>query len=219
MNLESLKKEQIELSSKVSIKDSFNEMRTIAGCDQLVKGDDIYSCVVVCDFENLSVIEKSYANRKVNFPYIPGFLAYRETPVIIDAFSKLEKKPDLLLVDGNGILHPRRFGIACYLGITLNIPTIGIAKKLLIGRVENERIFVSEELRGIKLEAKIGSNPIYVSPGHKISVQKSFEIAKNCIRPPHKLPEPLHLAHKFVNRAKNKEKIVGKNMKTFMNSL
>lgn len=205
MDLEKLKKEQIEFSGKVIIKDSFKEINTIAGCDQLVIGDVIYSCVVVCDYENMSIIEKTFASRKVEFPYMPGFLAYREAPVIIDAFSKLKKKPNLMLVDGNGILHPRRFGIASYLGIALNISTIGVAKKLLIGRVENDRIFVADELRGCKLEAKKGANPIYISPGHNVSVQSSLEIVKKCMRLPHKMPEPLHLAHKFVNRIKKKD--------------
>jgi|SRR3989338_6240545 len=206
MDLERLKKEQIEFSSKVIIKDSFKEIKTIAGCDQIVLENEIHSCVVVCDFENMSIIEKTFANRKVEFPYIPGFLAYRGAPVIIDAFSKLKKKPDLLLVDGNGILHPRRFGIASYLGIALNIPSIGVAKKLLIGRVEKERILVADELRGVKFEAKKGANPVYVSPGHNISVQSSLEIVRKCMRLPHKMPEPLHLAHKFANRVKKKNK-------------
>jgi len=204
MDLEKLNKEQISLAGKVSLKDSFEELSSIAGCDQLVIGNEIYSCVVVCEYKTMAVIEKSYASRKVEFPYVPGFLAYREAPVIIDAFSKLKKKPDLMLVDGNGILHPRKFGIASHLGVVLNIVTIGVAKKLLIGRVEEDKIFVSGELRGMKLETKTAANPIYISPGNKISVQKAFEIAKSCLRPPHKLPEPIHLAHKFVNRIKKK---------------
>src|SRR3989338_5962422 len=195
MDLEKLNKEQISLAGKVSLKDSFEELSSIAGCDQLVIGNEIYSCVVVCEYKTMAVIEKSYASRKVEFPYVPGFLAYREAPVIIDAFSKLKKKPDLMLVDGNGILHPRKFGIASHLCVVLNIVTIGVAKKLLIG---------SGELRGMKLENKTAANPIYISPGNKISVQKAFEIAKSCLRPPHKLPEPIHLAHKFVNRIKKK---------------
>ena len=208
MDLEKLNKEQISLAGKVSLKDSFEELSSIAGCDQLVIGNEIYSCVVVCEYETMEVIEKSHASRKVEFPYIPGFLAYREAPVIIDAFSKLKNKPNLMFVDGNGILHPRRYGIASHLGVVLNIVTIGVAKKLLIGRVEEDKIFVSEELRGMKLETKTAANPIYVSPGHNISVKKAFEITKHCIRPPHKLPEPIHLAHKFVNRIKKKEKRV-----------
>jgi len=206
MDLEKLNKEQISLAGKVSLKDSFDELSSIAGCDQVVIGNEIYSCVVVCGYGTMEVIEKSYASRKVEFPYIPGFLAYREAPVIIDAFSKLKKKPDLMFVDGDGILHPRRYGIASHLGLVLNIATIGIAKKLLIGRVEEDKIFVSDELRGMKLETKTAANPIYLSPGHNISVQKAFEITKHCIRPPHKLPEPIHLAHKFVNRIKKKTK-------------
>ena len=204
MDLEKLKKEQIELSSKVSIIGTHKEIKTIGGCDQLVIGDEIYSCVVLCDADNFSVLEKTFAIRKVDFPYVPGFLAYREAPVIIDAFSKLKNKPDLMMIDGNGILHPRRFGIASHLGVTLNIATIGVAKKLLIGRVEKDKVFVGEELRAMRLETKKGANPIYISPGHMISVLRSYEIAKNSIKPPHKLPEPLHLAHKYVSRIKEK---------------
>ena len=136
------KVEDLEAAAKSLIK-------TIGGCDQLVIGDEIYSCVVLCDADNFSVLEKTFAIRKVDFPYVPGFLAYREAPVIIDAFSKLKNKPDLMMIDGNGILHPRRFGIASHLGVTLNIATIGVAKKLLIGRVEKDKVFVGEELRAI----------------------------------------------------------------------
>ena len=206
MDLDQLKKEQLELSSKVVIKDQFNELKTIAGCNQLVLNNEIHSCVVVCNYEDMSIIEKSFATREVEFPYIPDFLAYRAAPVIIDAFTKLKKKPDILLAEGNGILHPRRFGIVSHLGVALNIPTVGIANKLMIGRVEKDKIFVADELRGIKLETRIGSNPIYVNPGHKISVLKCIEVVKHCLRPPHKLPEPMHLAHKFINRIKKHAK-------------
>lgn len=198
LRLEKFKNEQLKLAGEVILRDSFSKINYLAGCDQAFLEDDVISAVVVLD-KSLKVIETKYARLKPEIPYVPGYLFYREGPAIIDAFNKLETKPDILMVGGNGILHPRRIGIASHLGIVLNIPTIGVAKKLMCGDVEKGKVYMDKEVRGIELKTKEHSNPIYISPGHNITLGRSIEIVKDTLKFPHKMPEPLHFAHKAAN--------------------
>ncbi len=197
LNTLKLKEEQLKLAKEVVLKDSFSKVNLIGGCDQAFIKDDVISGVVVCD-KDMNIVEEKYAVVKSQIPYAPGFLFYREGPAIIEAFNKIGKKPDVLLVDGNGILHPRRMGMASHLGVVLDVPTIGVAKNLMMGDVKEGKVYVEKEVRGIKLTTREYARALYVSPGHNISIGKCIEIVKGCLRPPHKLPEPLHLAHKYV---------------------
>ncbi|RMF54753.1 endonuclease V [Candidatus Woesearchaeota archaeon] len=206
MDLKKLKKEQLELSKKVLIKDEIKKISTIAGCDQAFFDHKIVSAIVVMDYESMKPIESKYAILDVAMPYIPGFLSYREAPAIVEAFSRLSKKPDVLLVDGNGILHPRRIGIASHIGLLLDVPTIGIAKKLLIGDVEDDNVIVDKEIRAKVLSTKKGSKPIYVSPGHKVSMRTSIQIVKHALNETFKLPLPLHEAHKLANKIRKRKR-------------
>jgi deoxyribonuclease V len=199
VDISKLKEEQLKLAREVVLKDSFSKANLIGGCDQAFIGDDVVSAIVVCD-KDMKVVEKKYAVVKSTIPYIPGFLFYREGPAMVEAFNKIERKPDVLLVDGNGILHPRRFGMASQLGVLIDIPTIGIAKNLMMGEVREGKVYVDREIRGFELLTREYAKPLYVSPGHKISLGKSIEVVKSCLRHPHKLPEPLHLAHRYVKR-------------------
>ena len=122
---------------------------------------------------------------------------YKDGPAVIEAYNKLEQKPDVLIVEANGILHPRRIGMASHVGILLDVPTVGVTKRLMLGEVRGQTIYVEKEARGYEFITREYANPIYISPGHKISLKTSMEIIKNCVRQPHKLPEPLHLAHKY----------------------
>jgi deoxyribonuclease V len=201
INVGKFKEEQLKLSQEVILKDSFSKVNLTAGCDQTFINDDVVSGVVVCD-KDMEIVEKKYAVVKSKVPYVSGFLFYREGPAIIEAFNKIEKKPDVLLVDGNGILHPRRIGMASQLGVVLNMPTIGVTKNLMCGNVKEGKVYVDKEIRGIELITREFARPIYVSPGHNISLGKSLEVVKSCLRPPHKLPEPLHLAHRYVNKVR-----------------
>ena len=106
----------------------------------------------------------------------------------------------MLLVDGHGIAHPRKIGLASHVGLLLDIPTIGIAKCLLCGKIEEDKIVLGEKNIGFKFIGKEQASPLFVSPGHKVSMKTSLEVVKNCMRMPHKLPEPLHLAHKNANK-------------------
>jgi len=202
MNNQKLKLEQAKLAEKVLTNDSFDEINYIAGCDQAYTTDNkIVSVVVVLD-KSMKVVDSANAVVECRMPYIPGYLFYREAPAIIEAFNKLRQKPDIMMVDGNGILHPRRIGMASQLGIVLDIPTIGIAKTVMIGRSADGRIEVDKEIRAIEVRTREHAKPLYVSPGHRISLKTAVEFVQKSIIQPHKLPEPLHLAHRFANRKK-----------------
>ena len=209
VDLHKLKEEQLKLAKKVITKDSFEKIETIAGCDQAFIRNQVISGIVVLD-PGLKIIEKKYAVVESPIPYIPEFLSYREAPAIVKAYELLENKPDLLMVDAHGILHPRRIGMASHVGILLDIPTIGIAKGLLTGTVEGDKVTINQEIRGIKIESREHAKPLFVSPGHKISLKTAVEIVKKCIKYPHKLPEPLHIAHRYVNKVKENLEQKGK---------
>ncbi|MBW2967731.1 endonuclease V [Candidatus Woesearchaeota archaeon] len=202
MNIRELKKEQLRLAKKVKVKDDFDDINYVGGCDQAYLDGKVISAVVVMDYKTLKIVEKKYAVADAPMQYIPGFLSYRESPAVMEAVSKLEQKPDLLFVDGNGILHPRRIGMASHLGILLDMPTIGVAKKLLMGDVEGESIVFESETRASLLRTKEHAKPIYVSPGHRVSLKTALEISRKCLVEKHKLPEPLHEAHKYSNKVR-----------------
>lgn len=194
-----LKKEQLTLQKKIILKDSIKKIKTIAGCDQSFVKNKIISAIVVLNYKNLEIIEKKNTISKVSFPYIPGYLSYRELPAIIKTYKKLKIKPDVLLCDFNGILHPRGLGAASHLGVLLNICTIGVAKNLLCGTIKNKFVFVNDEKKGYALKNK-NYKVIYISPGNKITLKTSIKIVKYCIK--NKLPEPIKLAHYYANTLK-----------------
>ncbi len=201
VNIVELKREQIELAKKIVTADKFEKAETIAGVDQASYENDIISAIVVCDAKNMKVLEEKYAIDKAPIPYIPGYLSYREMPIAIKAFHRIETKPDITIFDGNGILHPRRIGIASHFGLLTDRAVIGVAKKLLCGNLQDGKVEMDKEIRAIELKTRDVSNPIYVSPGHKISLQTAVKIIKDTIKG-HKLPEPLYLAHKYANKVK-----------------
>jgi deoxyribonuclease V len=205
---ESLIAAQKLVSEKVILTDDFGKLRLIAGADQAFIDERIISCIVVLDYVSFEVTEYVYSIQAVTYPYIPTFLSFREGPAIVSAFEKLKERPDILLVDGAGINHPRSAGIATHIGVSLNVPTIGITKKILCGSGE-EPLNVGEatkliyEGRGVGwlLKSQKRSRPIVVAPGHRISLKSSLSIVKACIRG-HKLPEPIRLAHNYVGEFK-----------------
>ncbi len=207
IDFEALKKEQLKLAGKVSITDSVKNIKTVAGADQAYTEGKVISAIVVCDYKSMKLIENKNAVVEAKIPYKSGFLFYKDGPAIIEAFSSLENKPDVLIVEANGILHPRRIGMASHVGILLDTATIGVTKALMLGQMIENTIYVDKEARGYGLITREHANPIYISPGHKISLKTSLEVIKKCIRAPHKLPEPLHLAHKYGNRVR--EDILG----------
>jgi len=199
-----LKEEQLKLAKKVISSDSFEKLEIIAGVDCTYNQDDVIAAIVVCDYKTMDIKEKTFAVVKAKVPYLKGFFAYREGPAISEAYTKLENKPDVMIFDGHGILHPRRIGLASHLGVLLNQASIGVARQLLVGETKGNIVYVDKEARAELIVTREHSKPIYISPGHKISLKTSVEIVKHCIKFPHKLPEPLHLAHRFANETRDK---------------
>lgn len=204
----SLRSLQDRLSRKVTTTDSFEEVKTAGGVDQAFSENSVYSGLVVQD-ESFTTLESKSAGAGLQFPYIPGFLAFREIPAILKVLKGAQDL-DILLVDGHGIAHPRRLGLASHVGIVLDIPTVGVAKNVLVGDYrEPERVGdVSDleydgDLVGKVLKSKEGCNPIFVSPGHRISVDTSLEVVKRFVRD-HKLPEPIYEADRLADDAKGR---------------
>lgn len=205
LNLRKLEEEQSRLSKKVVIKNDFEELELVGGLDHSYFDKKIIAGIVVCKYPSMEVVEKRFAIQPCRMPYIPGFLAYREMPAAAEAYSHLDVKPHVLMVDGNGVLHPRGLGVASHFGVLQDIPTIGVAKNLFTGTVEGEKVYIGEKAIGQMVQTKETAKPLYVSPGHRITLSKSVEILQASMRPPHKLPEPLHLAHRYVRKVKEQE--------------
>jgi len=202
IDLEKLKSEQIKLVKNLEIKDKidFKLADTFAAIDNTFIGNKMLSCVIVCD-SDFEVIDQAYVIEKVRFPYIPGFRNYRELPVMIKAFEKLSLKPDVVLIPGNGLCHPR-LGLASHFGLATGVPSIGVSNSVVECDVKEENIYRDNKKIGKVLFSKEGSNPLYISPGDFISVETSYDLCKLMIRPPHKRPEPLHLAAKYTKEVR-----------------
>ncbi|MEK6846495.1 MAG: endonuclease V, partial [Nanoarchaeota archaeon] len=167
----------------------------------------LLACVVVCEFPSLKVLEQKTYLLHDPLPYQPGFRAYREMPAMIEAYNLLEQEPDVILVKGEGILHPRRLGIASHLGLSLNKPTIGVSQNLVLGKLEQGKIFFNNEICGFEVKTREYANPVYVTPGHLITLGSVLNIVAKTIVFPHKMPEPLHLAHKLMRKSVKGEKV------------
>jgi len=212
IDIKKLEETQKKIAKKVVIKDSIkiNDIKTVAGFDLAYHNRKVICAGVILDFKTMEVLEKRYVILDEKFPYIASFLMFREGPPIIELYPELKNEPDILMIDGGGILHPLKSGIASYVGVSLDKPTVGITKKLLLGEVLEGKVYVEKdtmdgkikEVRGQRVETKRGSRPIFVSPGHKVSIKTSVEIVEKCLRGNHKLPEPLRLAHKYANKAR-----------------
>lgn len=200
---------QQQLRNQVVLTDDFDEIRTVAGVDVGFESENTVAraAVVVLAYPSLQPLDYAIARRPVTFPYIPGLLSFRETPVILDTLTELQHHPDLIICDGQGLAHPRRFGIACHLGLAINLPTIGCAKSLLIGHHEplpDERGAgvplrdTNGEQIGVVLRTRAGTKPVYVSPGHRISMSRAIEIVMQCVTK-YRLPETTRAAHNLAS--------------------
>lgn len=183
-------------------------VRLIAGTDISV-GSDLpggapgRAAVVVLTWPNLEPVEQSVVEARVEFPYLPGLLSFREIPVLAPAFQRLRSRPDLLVADGQGIAHPRRLGLAAHLGLLLDLPAIGCAKSRLTGRpaaeLDGERgarvsLVDRGETVGVALRTRKDTNPVYVSTGHKVSLDAAADWVL-ALATRYRLPEPTRLAH------------------------
>jgi len=210
--LKTLREEQINISKNISLQDDFGEIETVAGIDVAYPDNEFHeacgACVVL-DYHTMQVIEESVVFSPTDFPFISTYFSYRELPIVQKLMNHLRSTPSLILLDGNGIIHPIRCGFASHAGITLDIPTIGVAKTLLYGTVKNSQVIIDKEQRGYAFYKKQGTRPIYVSPGHRVSLTTSLDVVKHLSSS--KIPEPLRLAHHLAkkNLQKNQQLIAG----------
>ncbi|WP_066377350.1 deoxyribonuclease V [Anabaena sp. CA = ATCC 33047] len=200
---------QEQLRNQVITNDQLpSQIKYVAGVDMGFEAEGTISraAVAVLSFPDLQVIETQLAYRPTSFPYIPGFLSFREIPAILDALEKIHTTPDMLLCDGQGIAHPRRLGIASHLGVIINIPTIGVAKSLLIGKHKElpetkgswQPLIHKGETIGAVLRTRTGVKPVYVSSGHKISLLTAIDYVLRCT-PKYRLPETTRIADKLAS--------------------
>jgi deoxyribonuclease V len=188
------------------------EIRHVAGADAAYDQDTIYAAVVVMTFPGLEIVEKICSVQEVPFPYIPGLLSFREGPAILDAFSNLTTVPDLLFMNGHGYAHPKRFGLASHVGLLLDIPSIGVAKRLLIGeaalpdaaRGSTEPVLDNSEIVGRAVRTVEDAQPVFVSAGHKVDLAQAVDMALKTTTI-HRITEPVWHADLVSRQCRDKQ--------------
>lgn len=200
---------QRDLRERVILTDRLApSVRRVAGVDVGFEADGTVTraAVAVLRYPELDVLESAIARRPTEFPYIPGLLSFRELPAVLAALGQLREPPDLLLCDGQGIAHPRRFGIASHLGLLMDIPSIGVAKTRLCGQHDepvNQRgawtpLWANETAIGAVLRTRPGVKPLYISSGHRISLQTAIQWVMECCTR-YRLPETTRQAHRLAS--------------------
>ncbi|GEM_PF-158137 len=202
LNLDKFEDIQEKIASQVDSSKAvdFNSIKTVAGFDCAFFNTKIVCAAVVFDLKTKEVIEKKYTISDSQMSHIPGFTAFREGPAIIQTYYSLENNPDILMLDGHGIAHQKKCGLATYVGLELEKPSIGIAKNLAAGEVKDNKIIIDSQHRGAVVKTKTHANQLFVSPGHLIDITSCVEITQKLVFAPHKMPEPLHEAHKFAKK-------------------
>jgi deoxyribonuclease V len=199
---------QKRLRHQIIDRDCIQKVQRVAGVDVgfEAQGKITQAAIVVLSYPELQPLEESMARLPTTFPYIPGLLSFREMPAILQALAKLRQMPDILLCDGQGKAHPRRFGLACHLGLYTDIPSVGVAKTRLIGshaELPNEKgcwvpLIHKDETVGAVVRSRSHVKPLYISIGHKISLQRSIDIVLGCTTR-YKLPETTRAAHRLAS--------------------
>jgi deoxyribonuclease V len=202
---------QEQLRSQIILADDLGDVRAVAGVDAGYEPDPsagagvdqvlARAAIVVLEYPSLQPLDYTIARSPTTFPYVPGFLSFRETPAVIAALAQLRVRPDLLICDGQGLAHPRRFGIACHIGLLADIPSIGCAKSLLVGRhepVPDERgayvpLIHRREQIGVALRTRPGTKPVFISAGHRVSLPTAIEYVMSCTTK-YRLPETTRAA-------------------------
>jgi deoxyribonuclease V len=203
---------QNALARQVDTSPSLGSFDFIAGCDIAyhITEPRLFASVVVLKANDLSVVEECAIEREVTFPYIPGLLSFREIPALLAAFAELRQAPDVVMLDGQGIAHPRRFGLACHLGLWLNLPCVGCAKSWLIGDYaepgpragDAAPITINGEHVGAVVRSAAGAKPVYVSPGHRIDVASATAVVRATLSG-YRHPAPTRAAHMAANRSRS----------------
>jgi deoxyribonuclease V len=209
LSLPEARRLQERLRFRVIERDRPGDVRRVAGVDvSYDRGSPfLFAAVVVLDAETGALLESAAVRTRVPFPYVPGYLSFREIPPLLHAFEKLAAPPDLIVCDGQGRAHPRRFGLACHLGVLLDLPSLGCAKSRLVGthrepgarRGCTTRLYDDGEVIGLVLRTREGVRPVYVSVGHRITLPTARRFVLRLARP-FRLPEPIRAAHAEVNR-------------------
>lgn len=215
LNIDQALEMQRRLQARVSLSGRVISPRFIAGVDiSAGKAQGMaQAAIVVLSYPELKLVETAVAQGELDFPYIPGLLSFRESPLILAACRKLSVTPELILVDGQGVAHPRRIGLACHLGLFLDVPTIGCAKSRLCGshRLPGDKpgsyakLVDRGETIGVALRTRLGVKPVYVSTGHKIDLENAIYWVLECLKG-YRLPEPTRLAHLAAGGSLKQEK-------------
>lgn len=208
---------QKELRRNVNTEKFKGKIKFIAGADVSFNKfeEDVYAGIIVLSYPELKIVDYSVIKSVAKFPYIPGLLSFREIPALLLDYQKLKTKPDLVMVDGQGICHPRRLGIATHFGLVVDLPTIGAAKSLLTGTFEppepkrgNFSYIYDRSSRTEKIGAAVitknNVKPMIVSPGNKINLEQSIDLILKCALK-HRMPEPTRQAHLLVNKFRRGE--------------
>ncbi len=192
---------------RVVLEDNFKNIHYVAGADLAFdpETDQAFAGVIVYRFPELEEVERRSARRKLRFPYVPGLLSFREGPALLAAFARLRTEPDLILIDGHGRAHPRLFGIACHLGVLFDKPTIGCAKSLLVGAHyepgakagSSSPLVYHGDRVGVVLRTRDGVKPIYVTTGHRVSLDTAVQLVRQCLDG-YRIPKPTRQADHYV---------------------
>jgi deoxyribonuclease V len=199
---------QRELAARLDTSTPLGAYELVAGADvsNNLYSNTVYAGVVLFRRSDWSVVERCGAVGEARLPYIPGLLSFREAPVLLEAFRRLEHRPDVVVIDGQGIAHPRRLGIAAHLGLWLRLPCVGCAKSKLWGRYQqpgpqpgaSSPLTDQGEIIGRVLRSKVRCNPLFISPGHHIDLDSSVRVVQDTLKG-YRLPEPTRQAHDYVN--------------------
>lgn len=205
---------QKDLRKEISLSELGSSLEYIGGADISfdLGSNMMHAAIIVLELPSLEPVARSLVSDETTFPYIPGLLAFREMPVLLKAWNQLQSKPDVLILDGHGIAHPRRMGIATHFGIEVDHPTIGCAKNILTGSHEElgiekgdkAELIDGDDIVGIALRSRTNVNPIYVSPGHHLSFDDAYSIVMQSLTK-YKLPQTSRLAHQWANKLRRGE--------------
>jgi deoxyribonuclease V len=205
---------QNELRTTIDVAERELNISSIGGADISLNlySSTIYAGIIILSFPQLLPVAYSLVKDETHFPYVPGYLAFREVPALVKVWEQMKIKPGVLVVDGHGIAHPRRMGIAAHFGAVTGQPSMGCAKKILTGKYEepspqfgaHSPIYDRQELIGHAFRSKANTAPVYISPGHLLGMDNSLQVIRQCTGK-YRIPEPTRRAHELVNRFRKGE--------------
>ena len=203
---------QRSLRHQLIFKEIRDKIRLVAGTDVSTtkESDTIWAGAVVLKYPSLEKIEEKWVKGTTSFPYVPGLLSFREAPLVLKALDSLKQEPDVVLCDGQGIAHPRGLGLASHLGVLIDRPTIGCAKKRLVGtfsevglnKGDSSRLLYKGKEVGVVLRTRTSVKPLFISPGHNITIKDCSSIVLDCVSR-YRIPEPIRQAHLLVNQIRS----------------